>query len=399
MKNFLLLVLTLLTLTATSQDTLLVEKPVDPILSKLNTFHNKISTLNLNISTLKLDDINWKKITKFATIYGAVNGGNSLSDVDVYSVTNGLETQTVVTPYDYSVILGVRKISRMGYEPKEAFKTGQENSFSDAATIGKVSGFEYLFEVSYVRQEGETYNNQHHFLRYIDDTYILKGEYLEDGFADIKYFETSQRYRHQVKDLSKLDFLPKELKKGKLSLNIGAAQRLSEPYGFNPLEEWQLSNGNLHYTFLAIQEGYTMQFDGQGGVEYFDPSGNSVATSTEIWEGVVISTVLSDYTEKKRNELENTIQHSLVLGFDYYFYSKKIWLHSWGNVMPWHYNDGGEFSYHRYNNDEQWYDYSGGLIFGYKYSKNLGVFVEGKYNKYWNREWHDFSFGINYIIF
>jgi len=399
MKNFLLLVLTLLTLTATSQDTLLVEKPVDPILSKLNTFHNKISTLNLNISTLKLDDINWKKITKFATIYGAVNGGNSLSDVDVYSVTNGLETQTVVTPYDYSVILGVRKISRMGYEPKEAFKTGQENSFSDAATIGKVSGFEYLFEVSYVRQEGETYNNQHHFLRYIDDTYILKGEYLEDGFADIKYFETSQRYRHQVKDLSKLDFLPKELKKGKLSLNIGAAQRLSEPYGFNPLEEWQLSNGNLHYTFLAIQEGYTMQFDGQGGVEYFDPSGNSVATSTEIWEGVVIPTVLSDYTEKKRNELENTIQHSLVLGFDYYFYSKKIWLHSWGNLMPWHYNNGGEFSYHRYNNDEQWYDYSGGLIFGYKYSKNLGVFVEGKYNKYWNREWHDFSFGINYIIF
>jgi len=399
MKNFLLLVLTLLTLTATSQDTLLVEKPVDPILSKLNTFHNKISTLNLNISTLKLDDINWKKITKFATIYGAVNGGNSLSDVDVYSVTNGLETQTVVTPYDYSVILGVRKISRMGYEPKEAFKTGQENSFSDAATIGKVSGFEYLFEVSYVRQEGETYNNQHHFLRYIDDTYILKGEYLEDGFADIKYFETSQRYRHQVKDLSKLDFLPKELKKGKLSLNIGAAQRLSEPYGFNPLEEWQLSNGNLHYTFLAIQEGYTMQFDGQGGVEYFDPSGNSVATSTEIWEGVVIPTVLSDYTEKKRNELENTIQHSLVLGFDYYFYSKKIWLHSWGNVMPWHYNDGGEFSYHRYNNDEQWYDYSGGLIFGYKYSKNLGVFVEGKYNKYWNREWHDFSFGMNYVIF
>jgi len=399
MKNFLLLVLTLLTLKATSQDTLLVEKPVDPILSKLTIFHDKISNLNLDISTLKLDDINWKKITKFATIYGAVNGGNSLSDVDVYSVTNGLQTQTVETPYDYSVILGVRKISRMGYEPKEAFKTGQENSFSDAATVGKVSGFEYLFEVSYVRQEGENYSNQHHFLRYIDDTYILKGEYLEDGFADIKYFETSQRFRHQVKDLSKLDFLPEALRGGKFSFNIGAAQRLSEPYGYNPLEEWQLSNGNLHYTFLAIQEGYTMNFDGQGGVEYFDPSGNSVATSTEIWEGVVIPTVLSDYTEKKRNELKNTIQHSLIIGFDYYYYSKKLWLHSWGNLMPWHYDAGDEFSYHKYNNDEQWYDYSGGLIFGYKYSKNLGVFVEGKYNKYWNREWHDFSLGVNYIIF
>ena len=55
MKNFLLILLTLITLTATSQDTLLVEKPVDPILSKLNTFHNKITTLNLDISTLSLD--------------------------------------------------------------------------------------------------------------------------------------------------------------------------------------------------------------------------------------------------------------------------------------------------------------------------------------------------------
>ena len=201
MKKLLLLFLTLFTLKAMSQDTITVEKKVDPILLKLNTFHNKISNLDLDISKLNLD-INWKKITKFSTLYGAVNGGNSLSDVDVYSVTNGLQTQTVTTPYDYSVILGVRKIARMGYEPKEAFKTGKENSFSDAATIGKVSGFEYLFELSYVRQEGENYANQHHFLRYIDDTYILKGEYLEDGFADIKYFETSQRYRYKVEDLS-----------------------------------------------------------------------------------------------------------------------------------------------------------------------------------------------------
>ena len=402
MKNLLLLFLTLFTLNVFGQDSTSTENTSDLLANKVITLieeaHNKIAITNLDISDFKLD-IDWKKITKFSTIYGAINGGNSLSDVDVYSVTNGLQTQTITTPYDYSVILGVRKIARMGYEPKEAFKTGKENSFSDAATIGKVSGFEYLFELSYVRQEGENYSNQHHFLRYIDDNYILKGEYLEDGFADIKYFETSQRYRYKVENLSKLDFLPEMLQKGKLSLNIGAAQRLSEPYGYNPLEEWQLSNGNLHYTFLAIQEGYTMQFDGQGGTEYFDPSGNSVATSTEIWEGVVIPTVLANYTEKKRNELDNTIQHSLVLGFDYYYYSKKLWLHSWGNLMPWHYDEGGEFSYHRFNNGEQWYDYSGGLIFGYKYSKSLGVFVEGKYNKYWNREWHDFSFGINYIIF
>ena len=31
-----------------------------------------------------------KKVFKYSTFYGAVTGGNSVSDVDVYSVTDGL---------------------------------------------------------------------------------------------------------------------------------------------------------------------------------------------------------------------------------------------------------------------------------------------------------------------
>ena len=298
-----------------------------------------LTLIMLNVSAQDVPD--WKpklkKVFKFSTFYGAVNGGTSLSDREIFSVTDGLQTTTVETPYDYSITLGVRKIARMGYEPKEAFKNGQENSFSDASTIGKVSGFEFLFELDYKRQEGIEYINQHHFLRYINDKYIYKGEYLEDGFADIKYFETSQRYRYKIKDFGdKIKNLPKILKGGNLSFNIGAAQRLSEPYGYDPLSEWQLDNGNLHYTFLAIQEGYKVRFDGHGGYEYIDPLGNSVATSTEVWEAVVIPTVLADYSEKKRNEQKQTIQHSLILGFDYYLYTKKLWIHSWGNLMPYH---------------------------------------------------------------
>ena len=133
--------------------------------------------------------------------------------------------------------------------------------------------------------------------------------------------------------------------------------------------------------------------------EYYDPDGNVVATSIEVWEAVVVPEMLSNYVEKKRNELDDKMLQSVVVGFDYYHYKKDFWLHAWGNLMPWHYDDGGEYSYHEYNNDEQWYDYSGGLIFGYKYNKHLGAFVEGKYNKYWNRQWYDFKFGINYIIF
>ena len=325
---------------------------------------------------------NFKKIFKFSTFYAAANGGTSISDVETFSVTNGLETATIQTPYDYNLALGIRKIARFGYENRaQTFYDGTENSWSDGANVGKVSGLEFLFEIDYTRQQGNEYLDQHHFIRFVDDKYILKGEYLEDGFADIKYFETSERYRYKVND--------------KLSFNAGLAQRLSEPYGYDPLAEWMLSNGNIHYTYLALQEGYNVDV---AASEYFSPDGELVATSKEVWEEVVIPTMLADYTERKRNELDQIIQHSIVVGFDYYHYTKSFWSHAWANVMPYHYDDGNDYSYHKYEGS-QWLDYSGGLILGYKINKSLGTFVEGKYNKYWNREWYDFKFGVNYVIF
>jgi len=324
-----------------------------------------------------------KKYFKFATFYGAVNGGTSVSDVDVYSISDGLTTNTIQTPYDYNVALGIRKIARFGYENKaNTFYDGTESNYSDAATIGKLKGLEYLFEIDYTRQEGEQYLDQHHFIRYVDNNYILKGEYLENGFADIKFFETSERYRYKVNN--------------KLSFNVGLAQRLSEPYGYDPLEQWVLPNGDIHYTYLAIKEGYNYDLYSN---TYTDPDGNVVATNSEVWKALIVPEILRDYTEKERSNLDMTLQHSLVLGFDFYHYKKSFWLHTWANIMPYHYDDGSEFSYHNYNNQKQWNDYSGGLIFGYKHNKHLGTFVEGKYNKYWNREWYDFKLGINYIIF
>jgi len=341
--------------------------------------------------TYGIEDV--KKLLKFSTFYAAINGGTSLSDVNVFSIDNGLSTQTISTPYDYNFTIGLRKIARFGYENKaQTFYDGTESNYSDAATVGKVKGLEYLFEVDYKRQEGVDYMDQHHFIRYSSDDncndplcvnyFAFKVEYLEDGFADVKYFEASERFRHK--------------KSKNLSFNIGAAHRLAEPYGYDPLSEWMLSNGNIHYTYLALQEGYNVDVYND---EYYDPSGELVATSAEVWEAVVIPEVLANYTEKKRNELKNQIQHSVVIGFDYYKYTKKTWLHAWGNLLPYHYDNGKEFSYHNYIEDDQWYDYSGGFIYGIKANKNLGYFFEGKYYKYWNREWYDFKLGINYVIF
>ena len=338
-------------------------------------------------------DIDVKSLLKFSTFYAAVNGGTSLSDVEVFSVDNGLSTSTISTPYDYNFTVGLRKIARFGYESKgKSFYDGTETNYSDAATVGKVRGLEYLFEVDYKRQEGVDYMDQHHFMRWSSDDgcesevcinfFALKLEYLEDGFADVKYFEASERYRYR--------------KHKNLSWNIGLAHRLAEPYGYDPLAEWMLSNGNIHYTYLALQEGYNVDV---ANSIYTNPQGEVVATSADVWETVVIPEVLSDYVDKKQNELERIMQHSIVIGFDYYKYTKSNWLHAWGNIMPYHYDSGNEFSYHNFNDGEQWYDYSAGLIYGIKQNKNLGYFFEGKYYKYWNREWYDFKFGINYTIF
>ena len=99
-------------------------------------------TLQVNAQDKKID---LKDIFKFGTVYGAVNGGTSLSDEDVYSVTNGLQTNIVETPYDYSILFGVRKIKKFGYEDKERFKNGTENSFTDAATLGRWNNKDRIF--------------------------------------------------------------------------------------------------------------------------------------------------------------------------------------------------------------------------------------------------------------
>ena len=155
-----------------------------------------------------------KRTIKFSTFYAAVNGGTSLSDRNTFSVSTGqLIANTIETPFDYSVALGIRKIARFDYENRaNVFYNGTEESFSDNSTLGKIKGFEFLFEGDYRRIQGETYLDQHHFIRYVAEDWVAKVEYLVGGVIDIEYFQASQRYRHNFNK--------------EFSINIGAAQRL-----------------------------------------------------------------------------------------------------------------------------------------------------------------------------
>jgi len=321
-----------------------------------------------------------EKQLKFATFYTAVTGNNSLADVSTYSInqnTGILEEEIISTPFDYTFAFGVRKIARLDYENrKNVFYNGTEVSVSDAATIGNVEGLEYLFEFDYKRQQGNYFVDQQHFLRYVHDHWILKVEYVQDGFADLKYFEASQRYRYNVGK--------------KFSLNTGLVQRFSEPYGFDPLDGLV----GADFSNIALNQGYTTNFEG----EWFDPNGSVVADNNVVWNAVALPTVLNDYVEQERSLLPNQWNYSLVLGYDYYHYTKSFWFHTWGSVLPLHTSIQNEYSYTNFIEGNTWLDYTGGLILGWQVNKRLGLFSEGKYHKYRDRNWHDFSVGFNYRI-
>ena len=163
-----------------------------------------------------------KKLFKFSTFYAAVNGGTSLSDVEVYGVNNGLSIQTISTPYDYNFAFGLRKIARFGYENKaQTFYDGTEANYSDAAIVGKSKGVEYLFEIDYTRQEGQSYLDQHHFIRYSSDD-GCQDKFL---FTLILYLSDASKYFISAKPFSRYSSLS-----AKKFIHILLSQPSSELY-------------------------------------------------------------------------------------------------------------------------------------------------------------------------
>jgi hypothetical protein len=98
-----------------------------------------------------------------------------------------------------------------------------------------------------------------------------------------------------------------------------------------------------------------------------------------------------------------------IVGFDFYHYKSKFWLHAFANwILPYHkYVEGdSDFSYLNRNNwglgglkkdsePEQWDDYQAGLMFGWKISKSIGIFIEGEYTKFWDSEIYNSNVGLN----
>ena len=371
---------------------------------------------------------------KYGTVYGAGDMSNSIEAAErsyfVRTSENGslydipeVVDNTPVYPFDYRIGFGIRKLARFSYERKpKNFYDGTENQLAFSAPTSAFKGLEYQIHFENERWRGEKFENHNLFVKHTGKYHIAKIQSREVDKIGLEYFSAEVRGRLPIGE--------------KFSISAGVIARGHErAYGYNPVEIWlnetvdytNPENGevfeypaNVWYTlgFLyGYTDHYTTSTDVATGVEtqdwiWKDADGNIAAYSDIDFRENVFTDLMNRYNGEQWELLDPWVEIAPIVGFDYYHYQNKFWLHAYANyILPFHKYVAGdeEFSYLNRNNWgkgglmanaelEQWNDYSYGVNFGWKVGKHLGVFVEGEYSKMWDSELFQSTVGINYTF-
>jgi len=370
---------------------------------------------------------------KYGTVYGAGDMSNSIEAAErsyfVRTSENGslydipeVVDNTPVYPFDYRIGFGIRKLARFSYERKpKNFYDGTENQLAFSAPTSAFKGLEYQIHFENERWRGEKFENHNLFVKHTGKYHIAKIQSREVDKIGLEYFSAEVRGRLPIGE--------------KFSISAGVIARGHErAYGYNPIEIWLNETNtytnpdgttneypaNTWYT-LGFEYGYTDHYttytDATTGVEtqdwiWKDADGNIVAYSDLDFRENVFTDLMNRYNGEQWELLDPWVEIAPIVGFDYYHYKNKFWLHAYANyILPFHKYVAGEeeFSYLNRNNWgegglildnelEQWNDYSAGVNFGWKVGKHLGIFVEGEYSKMWDSELFQSTVGINYTF-
>ncbi len=378
--------------------------------------------ITLNMQGQFFKDV-YKELFKYSTIYVAGNASNSYetqrpsyfirTDPDnLYAVPEVIDN-TIYHPFDYRYGIGIRKLARFDYEVKGAnFYNGTENNVALSAPTAAVKGLEYLIHYEKERERGEEFINERYFIRHTGKYHIAKVEKRTQGNVGFEYSSGEARARLPIGK--------------KFSISAGAIYRTHQrSYGYNPVEIWLNEtdeNGNAlnpWYT-LGFEYGYTDHYtsysmDGLPTVYdwiWMDSDGNVVAYGDKDFRDRVMPDLMNRYNNEIFDTLDPYGEVAPIVGFDYYHYKNNFWLHTYGSwVLPYHHYIKGDedFNYLNRNNWgvggliedselEQWSDYNAGIMFGWKLSKSIGVFVEGEYTKFWDSEIYNSSVGLNITL-
>ena len=375
--------------------------------------------ISFNLSSQNIFKTLYDDFLKYGTVYVAGNAGNAKLEKpdyfirtnpdDLYAIPEVID-ETTYHPFDFRYGFGIRKLARFGYEDKPNFYNGTENNIGLSAPTSAVKGLEYLLHWEKQRVNGDEFTNKRLFVRHTGKYHIGKFEARESGNVGFAYQSGEIRGRLPIGK--------------KFSVSAGAMYRThQQPYGYNPIEIWLneindqgfpvnpwYSLGYL-YGFSDHPTTYTNEATGESFFDWIwrNDQGDIVAYGDRDFRDRVYGSLMNRFNNEAWEEIEPFGVVSPVVGFDFYHYKNNFWLHAYGNyLLPYHkYVKGNEdFSYlHRNSwglgghNDnlegEQWEDYQTGIMFGWKISKTLGIFIEGEYTKFWDSEIYSTNFGIN----
>tara|TARA_B000000557_G_C20786491_1_gene448933 strand:+ start:415 stop:1608 length:1194 start_codon:yes stop_codon:yes gene_type:complete len=379
----------------------------------------------------------YEDFLKYGTVYAAGDIRNAYEnsrkdyfvarpdDGDLYAIPRVIDV-TEYYDFDYRIGFGIRKLARFDYEVKPGnFWTGNqliEKQGALSAPTSAVKGFEYLFHWEKQRLRDEVFTNKRYFLRHTGKYHIVKIESREQGNVGFQYSSAEVRGRLPIGK--------------KFSISAGLMARTHETaYGYNPVEIWlneteEWTNpqtgevieypANPWYS-LGYEYGYsdhpTTYVDETTGEEMFDyiwrdADGTIVAYSDIDFRNGVFGDLMNRYNNEIWDELDAFAVLSPVIGADFYHYKNNFWVHAYANWLPgYHKYISGDvdFSYMNRNNwgkgglvkdsePEQWEDYQAGINFGWKVGKNLGIFIDGEYTKFWDTKIFNSTFGINYTF-
>lgn len=366
----------------------------------------------------------YKDFLKYGTLYGAGEVRNSVeAPYPTYIVRtneNGslydiprVEDNTIKYPFDYRYGFGIRKLARFDYERKpKNYYDGTEDQLVFTAPSSAIQGLEYQFHKEWERWMGREFDNSRYFLKHTGKYHIVKAESRKVDRINLKYQSAETRARLPIGE--------------KFSISAGAIFRTHDrPYGYNPIEIWlnetdDTGNALNPWYTLGYQYGYDDIFYTQTTENgdttqdwcWIDPDGNEVAHSDLAFRENVFPSLMNRYNNEIWSQLSRFGEIAPVIGFDFYHYESKFWLHAYANwILPYHHYVMGDedFSYlHRdnwgkggHNNlleGKQWSDYNFGTNLGWRVGKNLGIFVEGEYSKMWDSQLYQTTFGLNYTF-
>tara|TARA_A100001515_G_scaffold144480_1_gene148636 strand:- start:7118 stop:8305 length:1188 start_codon:yes stop_codon:yes gene_type:complete len=369
----------------------------------------------------------YKDFLKYGTFYAAGNIANAKLETsdyfirtnpeDLYAIPNVID-ETTYHPFDYRYGIGIRKLARFGYESKPNFYNGTENNVGLSAPTAAVKGLEYLLHWEKERVNGDKFTNKRLFVRHTGKYHIAKFETRESGKIGFEYTSGELRARLPIGK--------------KFSVSLGAIYRTHQkPYGYNPIEIWLNETfinpeTNLEeplnpwyslgyfYGFTDEPTTYTNEYTGDTFFDWIwrNERGEIVAYGDRDFRDRIFGNLMNRFNEEVWEGLDAFAEVAPIAGFDFYHYKNNFWLHAYGNwILPYHKYVSGEqdFTYLNRNNWgkgglkkdsslEQWDDYQAGLMFGWKVTKSLGIFIEGEYTKFWDSKIYQTNFGINLTL-